>query len=384
MLPLGLGFEYDILCERHNNVSASINNNVRLIIKELVADLKEKLGPTLERDYGQISTDYEYVIAGLNWLSFYAHEKNRKTQYVFSKKLDIKIKNNSRPVEVTIMLADDCDGVHGMFTHDNDKLEIWIQMEMIDLDSPEGLYNNVGIVRMLQTYLGHELMHCYQYITKNNYNLKQYSLAAEAIPKKFSYLYYFLQSNELEAVAMSAYTQYRRLKRRGWTYLVCLLRTMDFALSNLDHKRANKRLTPQYLRRKYINGGEDENFFILKYMLAIYIPQSRFYVLCSNDKNYKSFVALLKKKNIETRKNLIDKIYNFLEKILKSKNPYNYLKQAFYLVGNSESFSNICKSTNYTMDAYNKMTTKNFSTADAVYDEEEDTVTHGRPDRSYD
>lgn len=353
-------------------------------MRELATDLREKLGKTLERDYGHLKSDYEYIIAGLNWLSFYAHKKGRDTQFVFGKTLDIKIRKVAYPVDFTIMLADETDGVHGIFTYKKDKMQIGIQMEMVDLDSPNQLYNYVGIIRMLQSYLGHELMHCYQYISKINHREKAYSLAADKIPQNFSYLYYFLQPNELEAVAMSAYTQYRRLKKRGWSYLTCLLRTLDYTLSSIDNKIENKDLTPFYLTQKYILGGEFENLFLMKYMLGVYIPRSRFYSLCEKDENYETFVDKLKTTTIVKRKLFIDKIYEFLENILDTAAPYRYIKQAFYLIGNTISLGNICKSTEYAIVAYKRIATTDFSDKDKTYDEEEDTVVHGRPDTLYD
>lgn len=371
--------DYYLLCERHNNVSASVNQNVKLIIKALVKSLKKNLGEKLTKSYGQISTDYEYIVAGLDYLSKYAKQKNREVQLVFEKDIDVKIKYYTKNVHVLITLVDGDDGIHGDFSYEGKKPEINIQLSMFDIESNEKLYKFVGIIRNLQNYLAHELMHCYQYLSKSNFIEKEHTLASEKIPNSFSFIKYYLESNEAESVMISAYTQFKRQKRNNVSYLKCLLRIIDFAISPIKNELDNNNLNPIYLDKKYKEAKDLDDAFILRCFLGFLLPKSRFYSLCSTDEDYLQYVSKLNVDNLKQRKHLIDKIYDLLEEKFLDE-AYSYIPQAFYLIADKESLNKLCTSNQYAKSVYDRILNADFTDSDNVYDEEEDTVVHGRPD----
>ena len=63
---------YFYLVERHDNVATSVNKNVKNIIKALVEDFKTKLKKNLTEVYGNLVTDYEYVVGGLTYYNMYS------------------------------------------------------------------------------------------------------------------------------------------------------------------------------------------------------------------------------------------------------------------------------------------------------------------------
>ena len=371
--------DYYLLCEKHGNVSQSVNGNVKLIIKSIVKDFKEKLGKQLSKKYKDLRTDYDYLVAGLSYLSKYAQSKSKATQFVFKKDVDIKIRSYSSKVTILVLLALECDGVHGQFTHDNGNLEIDIQLDMIKLANDTKLHDQVGIIRRLQSYLAHELMHCYQYLSKTNFIDNENTEASENIPNSFSFLLYYLSSNEVEAVAMSAFSQLKRMKRSNVSYLNHLLRLIDFNISTVDNKIDDNQLTPQYLSEKYKKADDLNDLFVLDYFLGVMIPKTRFYSLCKNDQTYTDYISTLDIVDLKERNKLIEQIYSFLEDKFKDKE-YNYLPQAFYLISNKDSLNKICSSTEYAKEVYQKITSGNFVDQDTTYDEEEDTIVYGRPD----
>ena len=372
--------DYYLLCERHNNVSASVNQNVKKITKDLADSFRTNLAPNLKATFGKLSTDYEYIVAGLLWLSNYAKSKNKKVQFVFSEEVDVKIKKYSTPVKVTVQMAEEAEGIRGFFDGESDPPELSIQLDMYDFEPDAPLYQFKGLIREFQTYLSHELMHCYQYLSKQNYSPTENTLATEKIPHRFSYLVYILKYSEIEAVLMSAYNQYRRLKHEGWSYLTCLLRVLDYTISSEDNTIPNKELTPDYLTWKYMQYDAFDDNFILKYVLACALPKTRFYSLCASDKVYQKYAKGVSVRRTSTIKKYIDKIYDLLIAAYNSKT-YQWIRQAFFLVGNTESLKSICRSDRKSMVAYSRIRYKNFDTSDKVYDEEEDTiVAHGRPD----
>ena len=366
---------YYLLCEKHGNVKQSVHGNVKTIIKSIAQDFKTKLGQNIVKKFGNLRTDYEYLVAGLNYLSDYAQSKGRATQYVFKKDIDIKIRSYSHKVTVLIMLALDCDGVHGQFTHDDDNLD------MIKLSSDK-LYEQVSVIRRLTSYLSHELMHCYQYLSKQNFIDNEVTEASESIPNSFSFLLYYLASNEVEAVLMSAYTQLKRMKRSNITYLNHLLRLIDFNISTVDNEIDDNKLTPQYLSEKYKKANDLNDLFVLEYFLGVMLPKTRFYSLCKSDQNYQNYISILNLGDLKTRYKIIEQIYSFLENKFSDKE-YNYLPQAFYLISNKDSLNKLCSSTKYAQDIYQKITNGNFIEQDSAYDEEEDTIVYGRPDLNH-
>ena len=370
---------YYLLCERHNNVQQSVNKNVKVIMKSLVKDFKEKLGDKLIEKFGQLKTDYEFLVAGLSYLSDYAQNKNRAVQFVYKNDaVEVTIRSHSAKAKVLIILALECDGVHGRFSHDNGP-EIEIQLDMIKLTSGSKLSEQVSIIRRLQTYLAHELMHCYQYLSKQNFIDNEVTEASEAIPHSFSFLVYYLALNEVEAVLMAAYTQFKRMKRSNITYLNHLLRLIDFNISTVDNDIDDNQLTPQYLSEKYKKASDLNDLFVLDYFLGIMAPKTRFYQLCKKDPNYESYVSALNLDELKERNKIIEQIYHFLEEKFSDKE-YQYLPQAFYLISNNESLNKLCSSTEYAKEVYKKITNGEFAEQDVAYDEEEDTVVYGRPD----
>lgn len=378
-MAVNFGFlDYWMICERHSNVSQSINQNVKTIMKSMVEKFKEDFGQELTNLYGQITTDYEYLVGGLAYLSEYAKKKQRNAQFVFKKTIKVRIKNFSQLINVLVILVDETDGVNGEISYDKDIPEISIQIKMFELNKNEKLYSKTSIIRRLQINFSHELMHCYQYLSKNNYTkTKEPTLAVEKIPNSFSYIVYYLNKSEMESVLMSAFTQYKRLKRKEVGFIKCLLRIIDFGISPIENDLKPDNLNPEYLDKKYRKANDLDDLFLLRYFLGVAVPKSRFYVLCSNDKEYRKYIESLDIKDLEKRKEIIDKTYNLLEEKFLDKN-YTHIPQAFYLVGNKESLNKLCTNTKYTQLVYDKIYEENFFESDGIYDEEEDTIIHGR------
>lgn len=367
---------YFYLVERHDNVATSVNKNVKNIIKALVEDFKTKLKKNLTEVYGNLVTDYEYVVGGLTYLTDYAIANNREVQYVFEKIVDIKIKHYRKQVKVLITLAKECNGIHGEFNHENENLpEINIQLDFIEIKEKQDFYRYKGVIRMLQSYLAHELMHCYQYLSKNNYEVGKINQSGDKIPNSFSYIPYYLKSSEIESKLMSAFSQFKRDKKHS--FFAHLMRLLDYDLSTSDNTRNDLDLTPEYLKNKYTKLNDLNDLFVFDYVLGVFLPKSRFYSLCSNDKSYRNYLKTLDIDDLKRRKIIIDKIYDLLEEKFLDEN-YSHIQHAFFLVGNKQSLNKLCSSTKYTSSVYQKILNENFVDDDKIYDEEEDTVVYGR------
>lgn len=371
---------YYLLCERHNNVSYSVNHNVALIIKSIAKHFRDNLADELAEICEDLRTDYDYLFAGLYYLKVVAEENKRNVQLVFRRNIDFKVKSFVQKVKVTILLVDENDGVHGMFDYNNgDVPEINIQLEMRDIPDSDEHSIQYAFIRKFQIYLSHELMHCYQYLSKNNFIERENTEASEAIPNSFSYIVYFLSHNEIESNLMSAWSQYKNGRKKGMTFCNQILRILDFYISDKETGADKNHYTPQYLHQKYIEADDLNDLFCLDYILGVYIPQSRYYNACKQDENYVKYLSTLNANDLKERLKTLEEIYNFLEEKFSDKN-YHHIPQAFYAISNKESLNKLCTSTEYTQSIKSKIANDDFADDDNVYDEEEDTIVYGRPD----
>lgn len=345
------------------------------MVKFFQVKYKEQLNEMFE----DLRTDYDWILAGLYYFKSIAEMQNRNVVRVFQQEVDIKIKSFKTKANVTILLVDEAENMHGMFDYEGKIPQIAIQLEMRDIPDSDNEEDQHSLIRKFQVYLSHELMHCYQYLSKNNFIERENTSASEAIPYSFSYLVYFLSSNEIESNAMSAQSQFKKGKKQGVTFCNQLLRIIDFHISDKENMIDKLHLTPQYLAEKYKKFNDLNDLLCLDYILGVFIPSSRFAGLCKMDKNYVKYIATLNVSDLKKRMQIIEQIYNFLEEKFSDKN-YQHLPQAFYLISNKDSLNKICSSTDYASQVYEKIIDGNFTDNDRIYDEEEDTIVYGRPD----
>ena len=351
-------------------------------MKSMIKSFKEGLGEELREMCEDLRTDYDYLSAGLYYLRSYTEQAGENKQLVFDDIIEFKVRSSKQKVRIIILLVDESEGIHGNFDYEGKIPTVAIQLEMSEIPDSDDRNDQQYLIRKFQTYLAHELMHAYQYFSKNNFIERENTEASEAIPNSFSYIIYFLSHNEIESNLMGAFSQYKKGKRNDMTFCNQLLRTIDFLISDKETGVDKNHYTPQYLHEKYTKVNDLNDLFCLDYILGVYIPHSRFYKFCVQDKDYKEYVSSLNIKDLKARMNILEEIYNILEEKFGDKS-YQYLPQAFHLVSNKESLNKLCTSTEYAEAIKKRITDKDFTDKDNVYDEEEDTVVYGRPDLSY-
>ena len=369
---------YYLLTERHANVSQAVNNNVKLILKELANEFRTKYKKILDKICKGLSTEYDWILAGFYMFKQFMLQDEKDAELLFEKEIQMKVKNYTKKMKIGILLVDESEGIHGAFIPEDN--EINVQLDFNEVPESEDRVVQNSIIRKLQVYLAHELMHAYQYISQHNFvKPRPRTDASEAIPHSFSYIVYFLSSEEIEANLMSAFSQFKKHRKEGITYCNQLLRLIDFNISTVDNGEDKNHFTPQILQKKYKDADDLNDLFCLDYILGVYLPKSRFYTWVKNDRNYQLYVRKLDVDNLEARMNVIDEIYNFLEEKFHD-NKYDHLGQAFHLVANFDSLNKMYSSTEFARSIQKKIENNDFTDEDAVYDEEEDTVVYGRPD----
>ena len=355
-----------------------MNNNVKLILKELANEFRTKYRDILEEMCEGLTTEYDWILAGFYMFKQVMERDKKDVEFLFEKEIQMKVKNYTRKMKIGILLVDEAEGIHGAFLPDDN--EINIQLEFSEVPESDDRVVQNSIIRKLQVYLAHELMHAYQYISQHNFvKPRARTDASEAIPHSFSYIVYFLSSEEIEANLMGAFSQFKKHRKEGITYCNQLLRLIDFNVSTVDNGEDKNHFTPQILQKKYKEADDLNDLFCLDYILGVYLPKSRFYTWVKNDKDYLSYARELDVDDLEVRMSVINEIYNFLEEKFHD-DKYGHLAQAFHLVANFQSLNKICSSTEFARSIQKKIEANDFTDKDAVYDEEEDTVVYGRPD----
>lgn len=367
------------LNERHNNVSMDINSNVKRLIKEFVSYIKQNYGEVITEEYADIKTDYDYITACIQLASQAVIEKNLGSIDLYITDFDIKIRNRSLELPIVIIVQNgDNNTISGGFSTDENEndpeIVIYINANNVSItDIKQG--RNV-VMNLIKTF-SHEIAHCYQYISKQNYVKGEAS--SSNVPQGISYVVYYLKQNEIEAVCSSAFSVYKSRKQK-MSYLNALCRTIDFALSETDNRISDNDLTPTYLQKKYQKHSENANLFMLNYFLKEGIKNTRYYKLVANEEDYKNAVSSLKDIDYDELKSVIDDIFN--ELVRHSEDEDYDTASAYWLVSSKKSTEKLYTSLEYALGVLDQI---KWDDPDDPFigdapDEEEDCIVHGRED----
>lgn len=364
-----------LLTERHNNVANDINSNVKRLLKDFVAHIKETYGEIIEEEYDDVKTDYDYIVACIQLASHAVLEKNRKELPIFSTNFEVSIRNRKTTLPVIIVAHNEKDKTiaGGFSTDDNeDDPEIVIYLcahNIVNTNIEQGR----KIVNNLVKTLSHEITHCYQWMSKSNY---QKGEAAESVlPQGFSYVVYYIKQSEIEAVCSSAYSYYKK-RKKSMSYMNALCRVIDFALSEKDNDISDDELTPTYLQKKYKKNDEVSNEFMFNYFMSAGVTKTRYYKLIASESDYKEAVSNTEDTDHEEIKNVLDDIFSIASKQFDSNPDFN-AGTAYWLLSNKESARKLYTSLDYALSVLDQIKTNDFGDTEVV-DEEEDNVVHGR------
>lgn len=370
---------YFVLNERHNNVADDINKNVKLFVKELANHFKTEYSPIIYSTFDNINTDYQYIIAGLSLISDYALRNKKDSYLIYNKNFDIKIKNRKVTLPIDIQLiVDNDEAVKGSFSLDKNEQNprISIQLDTIELYE-NSINKSTYIVRTLINTLSHEVNHCYQWLSKKNYNKGEVQMM-KTLPKGFSFLVYYIKQSEIESVCSSAYSLYKN-KGKKIPYLNVLLRLIDFSLSSVDNDIDDYKLTLNYLSKKYNKLHDFDDLFVLKYFIGCALPKTRYYKLVADNNSFKAFVQSLNRNDLNKLADTLDEIYSFVDDKASDKS-FN-TAAAFNLLKQKDSLKHLLSSSKNAKDVLNQIKNNDFDSIDTtIYDEEEDEVIKGRPD----
>lgn len=368
------------LDERHNNVSMDINSNVKRLIKEFVSYIKQNYGEVIAEEYDDIRTDYDYITACIQLASQAVIEKNLGSIDLYVTDFNVEIRNRSLELPIVIIVQNgDNNTISGGFSTDENEeqpeIVIYINANNVSITDIEQGRNVV--MNLIKTF-SHEIAHCYQYISKQNYVKGEAS--SSNVPQGISYVVYYLKQNEIEAVCSSAFSVYKSRKQK-MSYLNSLCRTIDFALSETDNRISDNDLTPTYLQKKYQKHSENANLFMLNYFLKEGIKNTRYYKLVSNEEDYKEAVNSLKDIEYDELKSVIDDIF---DELVKHSEDEDYdTASAYWLVSSKKSTAKLYTSLEYALGVLDQI---KWDDPDDPFigdapDEEEDCVVHGREDK---
>lgn len=370
------------LNERHNNIANDIKNITSKVIRDFADYFKSNIGNDIQANRDKIglrrtgpTTDYECIIIALKLAAQYIQKSGGRTLDLYNKEFNFKFRNRTIKIPVNIILSNEDDNIiSGGFSVDKDENnpEITVYINAIDVDeySPKEC---IGVVTNIIKTLSHEITHCYQYLSKNNY-IKGKS-EESALPEGFSYIIYYLQPNEIQAVISSAYSIYKA-KKQKLSFLTALLRTIDYGISETDNDISSFKLTCQYLKEKYIKYNEYSNLFMLNYILKYGIKNTTYYKLVSNVKEYREYVKSITGDDLEEIKKILDEIYNTMEDKFLDED-YN-TEGVYYLLRQKSTIKKMLSSINGAKEVLEQVKSGQI---DNISDEEEDQVIHGRPDR---
>ena len=362
------------LNERHNNVANDINSNVKRFLKHFVSFIKNRHGEIIEDEYTEIKTDYDYIIACLQLASGAVIERNLNELVLFSTKFNVSIRNRSIELPITITIHnDDNQSISGGFSIDENEndpqIDLFVYAKSFENSSIEQC--RVYVLKLVKT-LSHELAHCYQYLSKENYEKGE---ARESqIPQGFSYIIYYIKQPEIEAECSAAYTYWKK-RKKSLNYVNSLCRTIDFSLSPSDNDISDDELTPTYLQKKYTKNEEISNLFMLNYFLAEGIKNTRYYKLVANDESYKKAVNNIKNVDYKEMRSILNDIYDTIEN--KFEDPNFDTATAYWLVSSKKSLGLLLSSMEYALNVLDQVKANEFDSV-VQADEEEDTIVHGR------
>lgn len=370
-----------LLNERRNNVANEINSNTKRLLKDFANYLKDNLENSIKDNAERIglgdlrqTSDNDFIIVGMKLGAEFLLDNGGRTLDLYNKEFDIKIRNRRITIPVTISLSNQENNlIGGGFSVDQNEQnpEIAIYIDALEVDMREGRAALNSIVMKLVKSISHEVMHCYQYLSKNNY-IKG-SAKESQVPESFSYIVYYLQQNEIEAVLSSAYSIYKQ-KHKNLTYLQALLLVIDFAISATENEVKSKDITIKHLIDKYTKHKEKANIFMLNYILKIGIKNSRYYSLISRFDEYKKYVATLDN-NLKNIKEIIDEIYNIAEEKFESD---DYEMPAIYWLLRKRS--TIYKMVSSEEGARQILEQVKTGKIKIMAEEEEDEIIYGRPE----
>lgn len=368
------------LNERHNNIANDIKNITSKVIRDFADYFKSNIGNDIQANRDKVglrrtgsTTDYECIIIALKLAAEYMQEIGSRTLDLYNKEFNFQFRNRSIKVPVNIVLSNEDDNIiSGGFSVDEDENnpEIKIYIDAIEVDNKESR-QCVDIVTNLIKTISHEVTHCYQYLSKTNY-IKGKSKES-SLPEAFSYIIYYLQQNEIEAVLTSAFAVYKN-KKNKINYFQSLLRSIDFAISETENDISSLKLNCQYLANKYKKHEEYSNLFMFNYIMKYGIKDSRFYQLVISNKDYKEYVSTLSS-DIKEIKSIIDEIYKVAEEKFLDED-YD-TAGIYWLLRSKKTMKLMLSSVNGAKQVLEQVKSDNVGSAQ---DEEEDEIVHGRPE----